>query len=197
MSGTLFEVFSEVMHQAGMLPLLVLAFRAHLREHGSARWVVAWALSLSWFADSAVELLKGFGVESYPTVVQLLVPVQCGILIALLADRINVKVLLCGALVLLSMLSAIQGFENLEGVSFITGHLVVAWYAQQGKLPRQEATALAVYFGGGAVMWVGVLALWDWRLAAWYGYQGTRLAGLLMLSWAMSRHETPKLRLLK
>lgn len=194
----MFEVIQEVMHQIGLLPLGLMVLLLRSRSFGTVHWLVASALALSWIADSATSYFMQRGYEPMAVMMQLLMPVQIlMVLVAVVKPPTTVFVLGLG-LVLMTVVSALQGREIYELVIPVVGGTVVAWYAWRAQLGLLSR-GLMVYFGVGALAWMllalAATALPTLALWGWYGYQLSRLTGLLMIGWVVvsARQRGPRM----
>lgn len=161
---------------AALVPLAPLLWR-----RSTARlWWIGAAFAVSWVADAAV----GFGVPAY--FVSALYPVtQFGLLYGVLAPRKPATLLLLVTGVI-AILAVIAGSTQLpEAALRITGSLAVVALVKDRADLKLIRPALLVYFGLGALCWLGY-TVWP-GLYPWLAYQAMRLAGLGVFTVAIWR----------
>lgn len=177
----------ELAHFMALVPLAWLALlRSHGQRRGAAWWWLATAFAVSWLADTAAHWVD-------PWQVSVVYPVsQAALVGAVFLSRTDALRLLA-ALVCVGWFAAIRPHRP-----DVLLH-VVAWVAVVGVVYDRWAlgtlrVALFVYFGGGALAWIGYAAWPGW--ASWIVYQGTRAAGIALFCVAATR-PAPTLRVLR
>jgi hypothetical protein len=178
----------------GLLPLAVLvALYANDRDRDAALWWIAGAFAISWLADVVADMMP---VEDRWTV-GLVYPIVQTTLIAatLLLDRRHAVALLAALTAMGIVTVAWHGASGpdvlLRSVASLSV-VVIAW--RRWELPLPLRIALVMYFGLGWLAWLAYAARPG--VATWYGYQASRLAGLLAYGWATIR-AGPQLRLVR
>ena len=192
----MFYAFQELMHQVVLVPLVVLL--VSLRAgHGVRAWLLAGALSVSWIMDSVNIAFLSNGL--FVLIAQYGKPITIALALGAVVEEPKVLARLSLGLMALVAASAIQGMNTVEIVVPVLGGLAItlfAWKSQAGLY----RVGTSVYFGAGAIAWVA------WSLAAseptrmafvtWFAYQGTRLAGILLITAAMvQKARQPRLEL--
>lgn len=195
----MFYAFQELMHQIALLPFMVmLVLRLLLRTpFGWRLWILAAAFVVSWSMDSTDVALASGGYAEFIT--RYGNPLQIALVLTVLVKKYAMLSVLLAGLVVVSAASALQGIPTRELVVPTLGGFVVslyAWRSEKGLI----RSGLLVKFGLGAVAWVA------WSLAAseptrtafvtWFAFQGTRLAGILLITAALVLHaRKPRLEL--
>lgn len=170
---------------APAVPMLVLWFRRS--RNLVHRWIVG-ALAVSLVADLVNFWARpGWFVSSVYPVAQL------GILYGVLAPRrIALVLLLVTATV--AMLAVDTGAWSAPDAALrLTGALAVVALVSHRTDLGLIRPALIVYCGLGACWWVWLPWFTERPeafLGAWLGYQGCRLTGLGLLTWAVARDQS-------
>lgn len=170
---------SEIFHWAPLLPVLVFSMR---RVRSSRSWWLTAAFLVSFVADTLAHWIRpGWVVAAvYPVA-------QYGLVFAALAPR-RLFFPFLGLVTICAMLAA--GAETYAGPSAalrIVGALLVLSLVLPNSDLRLMRTALVIYYGLGAIFWLGIPFLLERPtalVAAWLGYQGCRLIGLALFTIA-------------
>lgn len=192
----MFYVFQEHMHQIALVPIFVLLF-SFWRGHGARAWLLGFAFVVSWMMDSTNVFFISDGLLAVIT--QYGKPIMIALALAAVVKDVSLLPLLYFALVLAVAASAIQGVNTLEVVVPLLGGFAITMFARKSQTGPRRVGAI-VYFGLGAIAWAGwsVFASEPTRMAriTWYAFQGTRLAGILLITSAMVIHaRKPRLEL--
>lgn len=181
-AGLLMRYTPEIAHYMALLPLAVMAWLRLLGQRRASAWVwLSIAFAISTGADSLSEHLPKDD-RWWPTLVYPVI--QTG-LISLVLLPPRVAVFLVTLLIVLACNAALWlGFKGPDVLLHSIASLSVVWMAQQdADMPRDLLAALVIYFGVGWVAWL-VFAQAP-MVPAWCAYQGVRLLGLLVFSYAM------------
>lgn len=193
----MFYAFQELMHQVALLPLFVVLLSMKPMVYGWRRWLLAGSFFVSWSMDSIDVALAENGFAAFIT--RYGNPLQIGLVIASVVREYAIMVILLVGLIVLAAASALQGIPTREIVVPVVGGFVIslyAWREEKGCI----RSGLLVHYGLGAIAWIA------WSLAAseptrmafvtWFAYQGTRLAGILLITAAMvQRARQPRIEL--
>lgn len=165
------------------MPLLPVAWLWWLDRHGQKRdiawWWLAVAFLISGLADNLALFLSQPGRHAVSFVYSIIQASLIGAVFLSMRWATQLATFLAAA-----TFAALfwRGPERtdivLHAVSFLT---VVAVTLRHVILFRLRL-ALLVYFGLGLVAWACYVARPNWP--TWYGWEGTRLAGLLLFCWA-------------
>lgn len=172
----------EVAHYMAALPLLVALALYASGQRRVAAWVwLAIAFAISTGADSLSEHLPKDD-RWWPTLVYPVV--QTG-LIAFVLLPPKAALFLVTLLIVLACNAALWlGYKGPDILLHSIASLSVVWMAQQDEdMSTDLRAALAIYFGLGWVAWL-VFAQAP-MVPTWFAYQGVRLVGLLVFSYAM------------
>lgn len=156
----------EVAHQIGLLP--ILAMMAMGRKLPRAYWLVALALFVSWFADSATHFIGGAWGAWY-----FFLPVQLWLVLAAFTD--GRRALWALALLGLTCLSWVWHSPGPDQLVTVIGSVAIL-YVVRGPL----LWPLSVYFGAGTVAYLVMTSQTGADiLPAWYAYQACRALGII------------------
>jgi len=190
----MFEAFQEVMHQVSLLPLVViLVMYQRNRMVTSVHWLIAAALSVSWFADSILSLIIRQGARFELFIPHLFTIPQLGLMLLALVSKITPMWFLFMGLILLTVTTLIGGdYLTIQ----IAGGLVVVWYAVRANL-GVIGIGIFIYFGLGSLFWaVYMLDFPDGLRPWWFLYQYSRLAGIILITLGMVRYK-PRLKVVR
>lgn len=191
----MFYAFQELMHQVALLPLAVMLVSLRWRVFGWRRWVLAGSFYISWSMDST-DVATGADaafITRYGN------PLQIGIvLVAIVKERAALAVLLAG-LIVLATASSLQGVTTREIVVPCVGGFAIGVYTW-GSEKDGIRSGLLVHYGLGAFAWLAwsfFASETTWMaFTSWFSYQGTRLAGILLITAAMvQRARQPRIGL--
>jgi len=185
-------IVNEIAHYMALVPLAVLGgLHARGRERDAAWWWMACAFAISWVADSVASQL----VPVHRWAVTLVYPIVQSAMIGVVLLSRRAAFVLLGGLVAIGCLAVFwRGVKGPDVILHSVASLSVAgivWIRRD--IPLRLRMALVVYFGLGLVAWL--LFAQQHSIPTWYGYQGARLAGLLVFSWAVLK-PGPSLRVL-
>lgn len=167
-----------------LIPVLWLALKG--RDRDAAWWWLSGIFLISWLADTASHTV------GHPLMGTVYPVSQAAIVGAVFLPRRD-------AIILVLALTVVAGGDIAwKGVTGTDVFLrTVAWGAAAGvvfplwQLGRLR-TALLVTFGAGLLAWWGYVLAPGW--ISWSGYQGVRLASILLFCWA-SMQTTPHFKL--
>ena len=189
----MFEVFQEVMHQISLLPLVILLVVYQRNKMvTSTHWLIATALSVSWFADSIGSLLIRQGVDNALLVPHLFYIPQLGLMLFALVRKVMALWFLSIGLFFLTLTTWLGGDYLTVPV---VGGLIIAWYVAQVNLDVLGA-GITIYFGLSALFWAMYMLNFPDSLSFWYPYQYARLAGIILVTFGMVSYK-PELKVVK
>ena len=181
----LLRVAAESARAIGVIPIVFVGWRQWGERHtvDASAWWIAAALLLSWVADLAA------GYVGHPLPSRVYPVAQAALIGCVLLDRTDAAAVLftLGAVGMVGL--AANPLPNDD----ILLHLV-AWGAIAGLVWQRPSlaslrTALLVYFGGGALLWLAYVVAPGWP--TWLAYQGSRLAGAVWFCAAV-RYDKPQ-----
>ncbi len=178
-----------------IMALLPAAFLGglHVRHHrrDEAWWWLAGAFAVSWIADVVAEQLP---VADRWAVTLVYPVIQSTFIGAVLLPRRSALSLLFVLAATACLAAVYRGVRGPDIVLHSFASLSIAGLAAAGwELPVRLRIALLVYFGLGWLAWI-IHAQYLVH-ATMYGYQSTRLAGLVLFCWALLV-TGPKLRVI-
>lgn len=185
------------MHQVALLPLVVMLVLLRTSVFSVRQWLLGSALAISWVMDSLNFLTLDAGLMEMIT--QYGKPLQVAMVLGVIVRDKQTLAFLYSGLAIATFASIVQAGLAREIIVPLLGGFVIALYAWRTERGCCRA-GLLTYFGVGAVAWT----LWSLAasepsriaVATWYGYQATRLTGILLITAALVMHaRQPRLEL--
>ncbi len=182
------------MHQVSLLPLVVVLIMYQRNKLvTSTHWLIAAALSASWFADSILSLMIRQGATFELFIPHLFTIPQLGLMLVALVPKVTPLSVLFMGLILLTLTTLLGGdYLTVQ----IIGGLIVVWYAAQANLGI-IGIGIFIYFGLGSICWAAYMINFPDSLRPWWFlYQYSRLAGIILIAFGMVRYK-PQLKVVQ
>jgi hypothetical protein len=178
---------------AALLPLAALAIgRWRGRRYARCWWWLASGYAVSWVPDA----LAFWGRPGVVWIASHVYPVaQAGAILSGLARRRGEARWLLGILGAAAWWSLWFTDVRQPGVvTWVVGALLILWLLWRRRDLGLGNWSLLIYFGLGLVFraqfWWAMETRTIWTDVIWLGYQGCRLTGLGLLTWAVARDQS-------